>query len=79
MAQCSIICDRPSTNANLLIQWSDDDYQTYNTGISVNLNQDLPTVYRLGSFRQRIFKLSFAANEAFRAEALEVKINKGRS
>jgi len=79
MPQCTVVGDRPSSTANVLIQWSDDDYQTFNTGLSTNLNQDLPTIYRLGSFRQRIFKLTFTANEHFRVESLEVKINKGRS
>ncbi len=79
MSQVAFIGDRPATDANLLIQWSDDDYQSYNTGVSINLKQDYPVVRRLGWFRQRIFKLTFAANEMFRAQGLEVKINKGRN
>jgi hypothetical protein len=77
MSRCSIIGDRPPVNAYILIQWSDDDYQSYNTGISVNLNQDLPCAYRLGSFRQRIFKLTFSADTLFRINEMEVDINKG--
>lgn len=79
MKRASILGDRPANNASVLVQWSDDDYRTFNTGISTNLNQDLPSVYRLGSFRQRIFKLTFTANELFRIQELEVDINKGNS
>jgi len=79
MKRLSIIGDRPPTNSNILIQWSDDDYQTFNTGLSTNLNQDLPCVYNLGSFRQRCFKLTHQDNTLFRIQELEVDINKGTS
>lgn len=75
----SIIADRPSTDANVDVQWSDDDYQTYSTARSINLNQDLPSTYNLGLFRQRNFKLTFTANEDMRLQELEVFINKGRN
>ena len=78
MRRLSVIGDRPSSNANLNVQWSDDDYQTYSTARSINLNQDLPCTYNLGWFRQRNFKLTFTANENMRLQELEVEINKGR-
>ena len=79
MKRLSILGDRPASDANILVQWSDDDYRTYSTGVSTNLNQDLPSVYRLGNFRQRIFKLTFTANQLFRIQELEVDINKGNA
>lgn len=77
MSRASIIGDRPATDANVLIQWSDDDYKTFNAGLTTNMNQDLPSIWRLGSFRQRIFKLTFEADEHWRIQELEVNINKG--
>jgi hypothetical protein len=79
MKRLSVIGDRPSTNANLMVSTSDNDYQSYSTPIAVNLNQDNPCAYRLGSFRQRVFKLTFTANELFRIQEIEVDINKGNS
>lgn len=79
MRRAAIIGDRPTTNNDILIQWTDDDSQTFNTGLSTNLNQDLACVYRLGSFRQRSFKLTYTANTDFRIQEFEVEINKGRS
>jgi hypothetical protein len=79
MGRLSIVADRPPSNASLLVQWSDDDYQTYNTGVNINLNQDLPSTNRLGYFRQRNFKLSFSNNTLFRIQELEVELNKGSS
>jgi len=75
----SFIGDRPANDATILVQWSDDDYRTYNTGLTTNMNQDNACVYRMGSFRQRIFKLTFTANELFRIQEVEVDINKGNS
>ena len=79
MRRLSFIGDRPDTDANISVQWSDDDYQTYTTARDVNLNQDLPCLYNLGWFRQRNFKLTFTANENLRLQELEAEINKGRA
>lgn len=78
MPRLAVIADRPATDANLDVYWSDDDYQTYAGPRSINLNQDLPCTYNLGWFRQRNFKLVFTANENLRLQDLEVQINKGR-
>ena len=77
MGRMVIMGDRPSANTNILVQWSDDDYQSFNTGVSINLNQDLPSVRQLGSFRQRIFKLTYSGNYPIRIQDIEVNINKG--
>jgi hypothetical protein len=79
MHRLSILGDRPAADTSILIQWSDNDYQSYNTGISVNLNQDLPCVRQLGSFRQRIFKFTYTGNYPVRIQDIEVDINKGTS
>ena len=77
MSRASIVGDRPSANSNILVQWSDNDYQSFNTGISVNLNQDLPCTRQMGSFRQRIFKFTYSDNYPMRIQDIEVDINKG--
>jgi len=79
MGRASIIGDRTPTDTNVLIRWSDDDYRTFNTGLTTNMNQDLPSITRLGSFRQRIFKLSMTANSPWRIQEFEVDINKGNA
>ena len=79
MKRFSIIGDRPTANSNITVQWSDNDYQSFNTGKTINLNQDLPSTYQLGSFRQRIFKLTYTDNYPMRVQEIEVDINKGNS
>lgn len=77
MHRLTLVGDRPGASTNILVQWSDNDYQSYNTGVSLNLNQDLPCVRQLGAFRQRIFKLTYSDNYPLRIQDIEVDINKG--
>ncbi len=77
MARFSLIADRPDSDSYVSVSWSDDDYQTYSTPVTINLNQDLCSMYRLGRFRQRIFKLEYTDNYPFRLQRYEVDINKG--
>lgn len=79
MHRLAIVGDRPSANSNISVQWSDDDYQSFSSARSINLNQDLPSCRQLGSFRQRIFKLSYTDNYPMRLQDIEVEINKGNS
>ena len=79
MSRATFLGDRPPDNSTILLQWSDDDYQNFNTGVNVELNQDIACVRRLGSFRQRIFKMSYTQNQNLRLQGIEVDINKGRS
>jgi hypothetical protein len=79
MHRLTVVGDRPPVNANMTIQWTDDDYQTYNTGQTVNLNQDLPCIRQLGNFRQRGFKLTFTNNTMMRIQKMVADINKGNS
>jgi len=79
MARMTIIADRPSANSTISVQWSDDDYITYNTAVTTNLKQDLVCVRQLGWFRQRIFKFTYSDNYPLRIQDIEVDINKGTS
>lgn len=78
MGRLSFIGDRPDVSAPIAVSWSDDDYKTFTAPKEVELNQDLPSLRQLGSFRRRAFKLEFTQNSPLRLEGLEVDINKGR-
>jgi hypothetical protein len=73
------ICDRPSVDSFLNISWSDDDYQTFSTARSVNINSGKPAIVQLGSFNDRAFKLTYTDNLPFRISAIEVNLNMGVS
>lgn len=71
--------DKPTATSPVLVQWSDDDYQTWSTGESVDMYQEHPTAGRMGGFRRRAFKLTHTANQPLRIDSLEADINMGRS
>jgi len=77
MYRLSIVGDRPSSSSNISVQWSDDDYETFNTARTINLKQDLASTGQLGWFRQRIFKFTYSDNYPMRIQDIEVDINKG--
>jgi hypothetical protein len=65
--------------STVTVFWSDDDYQSFSSGRSVNLNLSLKTINRLGSFRRRAFLWSHFANAPFRQEALTLLMDVGVS
>jgi len=79
MKRLSIIGDRPTSSGIVKLSWSDDDYKSFSDARDVEMDQDLPATYNLGSFRQRIFKCAYTNNSLWRVQEIEVDINKGNS
>jgi hypothetical protein len=79
MSRLSVVGDRPSADSSVTISISDDDFQTFYGNYLVNMNQDLPSYWRLGSFRQRIIKLTYTDNYPMRIQKFQATINKGRN
>jgi hypothetical protein len=73
-----INADRPSADSSMSVYWSDDDYQTWSTAKSINLNQELPSVMRGGRFRRRAYKLEYADNYPLRMKNLDIDLNMGQ-
>lgn len=72
----TVIADRRTATApnNILVQWSDDDGVTYNTGRTVDLSISRPRFTRSGRFRRRTYKLTHTSNNPLRLEALEIEV-----
>lgn len=79
MGRLGISCDRPVSDTSISISWSDNDYKTWTTPREVNLNADTPFIYRLGIFRNRVFKFSYTDTFPLRITDVEVLINKGNN
>jgi hypothetical protein len=62
------------------VSWSDDDYATFNTPVSLIYGATLnfPFITQLGMYRQRAFKLTYASTLFLRYKGLEMDINKGQ-
>lgn len=79
MYRLTLWADKPTASSPVLVQWSDDDYQTFNTGLTVDLFQEMPCIRRMGRFRRRVIKLTHTANQPLRYKSLEADINMGQS
>lgn len=79
MYRLSIVGDSPNGTANtsISVQWSDDDYNTWSTPKTLNMNGRMSAITRLGTFRRRAFKFTYTQPYLLRLEAIEVDINVG--
>lgn len=77
MSRVSIIADRPVVSAQMSVSVSDDDFQTYSTPRTVELNQERPMLHRWGRFIKRALRFEFTANAPMRIKNVEVDINYG--
>lgn len=82
--QCSaatIIADISGSNAT--IEYSDDDYTTWSTALTVSLaqtNKARARAGRLGKYRRRAWRITHtSSSQDFRAEALETDLRLGSS
>lgn len=75
MSRLCVYADK--TAGGLKISWTDDDYQTFSAPREVSLNNNRPTIHRLGSFFSRAFKFSFTENQPCRIMNMEVAFNIG--
>ncbi len=79
MSRLMLDVDRTTSTSNITVQVSDDDFQTWRTIGTINLDQDLMSINKLGNFRQRAIKLTYTDNFPFRIQRILVNINKGRN
>lgn len=75
--ELEVLSDQETTASTLSISWSDDDFQNFNTPLTVDLSSSYPAIKRLGSAYRRAFKLSHSANTPMRLAGMDLKIEKG--
>jgi hypothetical protein len=78
MGRLSLFVDN-NNSASISLKWTDDDYQTYSNTYPIILNQELPSIRRLGGFRKRAFIFTNTDNQPIRFRGFEVDLNMGNS
>ena len=78
MSRLTVVADKPTASNTLSVSWSDDDYQTFNTPVTLDLYQERPSINRLGRFRRRAFKFIHTANLPLRIKQVNVDLNLGQ-
>lgn len=69
MRSLQVVGDKTSSSQTINISWSDDDYQTFTTARTLDLNTR-NRLTRLGWFEERAFRLNISVNKRIRMEAL---------
>lgn len=75
VSSCEFIADKLA--ATLSISWSDDDYQTFSTPITLGLNQDRPMWNDGSSFRRRAYKVVCNDSVLLRLKFIEMTAQPG--
>ena len=68
---------RTKESQDLLVQWSNETNTDYNTGKTLDTSIPGQRINRLGSYRQRNFKLTYAGTERIELDALEAEMKTG--
>ncbi len=76
LSKLEIIGDRQTSTSNVSVYWSDDDYQSWSSARTVDMDERT-YLYRCGSFRRRAFLLTHTANTPLRLESLELDLEVG--
>lgn len=77
-SKLTIVSDRETVPGySCFISWSDDDYQTWSTPRSVDLADQYPVLWALGSFRARSFLVTHRSPYPMRWRAFELDYNQG--
>lgn len=64
-------CDQTPTTSNVMISWTDNDYQTFSTPRAVDVSHAYKQLYALGRFRKRAYQVTYSDNFPMRVQGLE--------
>ena len=77
MHRLTLLCDEQTSTSNITVEYSDDDYITWSTARTLDMSKSNPTLYSLGSFKRRAFRLKSSANTPIRIEGMEFDLSEG--
>jgi hypothetical protein len=70
-------CDQTPSTSNMLVTWSNDDYQSYVATRTINAASTYPVTHVIGQFRKIAFKVTYADNFPMRWRNLELDYVQG--
>lgn len=70
-------CDEQTSSAPITVEYSDDDYKTWSTPRTLDMQNSHLFLKRLGSFRRRAFRLKCTGNTPMRLDYIEVEVEQG--
>lgn len=77
MSSMVIWADRAPSVGSIDVQVTDDDYLSYGTARSIDLDHERPNAQQWGRFRTRAFKFTYTENAPLRIRNIEIDLNMG--
>lgn len=74
MRWCALDADTTTTASNVTVKFSDDDYQTFDAGRTIDINTKEKRLMRCGSYKSRVVYLEHSGNLEFRARNFLARI-----
>jgi hypothetical protein len=71
----ALIGNDAAATSTTTVSWSDDDYTTFSTARSLDMNSTRPYLSNCGAFRRRAFKITNSSNAPFELEGLELELS----
>ncbi len=77
MHELELDMQKPSTTGTITLSWSDDGGSTYSSGVTATGGDAVTRFQRLGSFRQRILRLTFSIASRIAIMGVRARISVG--
>lgn len=77
VAYMDAVTDKPASSTNLLVRWTDDDFQTYSNYRAVDISRTRARMTRCGSFYRRGIEIRHTASAAHRFKGFDLGIDQG--
>ena len=78
MSSLRLVGPKTSASQTMTVEWSNESNSAYNTFSTIDTSIPGRRIPRLGSYRQRNFKLTYAGSERIELDALEAEVNAGK-
>ena len=72
MRRLELLADKTATTTNVLVSYSDDDYNTFTSTRTLDLSQDHTFLPLGGNFRRRAYKFSYTGTNRIRWQGFEL-------
>lgn len=70
----SYVGDEASSSEEITIKYTDDDYQSWSTGRTLDISKEFPILHNFGMARRRAYSITHTANSFFRFKGLDADI-----
>lgn len=77
MSGMTVWADRSPSVGSIDVQYSDDDYATWSTAKTIDLDHEKPDASQWGRFRSRAFKFTYTSDNPLRIRTVEISYNEG--